>query len=168
MSFKFQLSSFEKQGFHLKLLFSERRMSHSHVAIQKFAPMISACNAVFCNCLNCQLWQAFNKHKSIFLVSKIYPAYTVYVAFACHVQRFYRRTVQVQLRNSVNKLACHSFMQILINVAKCNLGKVNLEAMLVRSFSSYTRGGLTPLAGAPRELYICSCLLVVLCKVLLQ
>ena len=28
------------------------------------------------------------QHKSIFLVSKIYPAYTVYVAFACHVQRF--------------------------------------------------------------------------------
>ena len=87
-SLEFQVSTFEKQGFHLKLLFSERRMSHSHVAIQKFAPMISACNAVFCNCLNCQLWQAFNKHKSIFLVSKIYPAYTVYVAFACHVQRF--------------------------------------------------------------------------------
>ena len=88
MSFKLQLSSFEEQRFHLKLLFSERRMSHSHVAIQKFAPMISACSAVFCNCLNCQLRQAFNKHKSISLVSKIYPAYTVYAAFACNVQRF--------------------------------------------------------------------------------
>ena len=39
------------------------------------------------------------------------------------------------------------------NVAKCNLGKVNLEAMLVSSFPSYTRGGPMPLAGAPRDLY---------------
>ena len=28
-----------------------------------------------------------------------------------------------------------------LNVAKCNLGKVNLEAMLVSSFPNYTRGG---------------------------
>ena len=28
-----------------------------------------------------------------------------------------------------------------LNVAKCNLGKVNLEALLVSSFPSYTRGG---------------------------
>ena len=40
-----------------------------------------------------------------------------------------------------------------LNVAKCNLGKVNLEAMLVSSFPSYTRGGLMPLAGAPCDLY---------------
>ena len=40
-----------------------------------------------------------------------------------------------------------------LNVAKCNLGKVNLEAMLVSSFPSYTRGGLMPLAGASRDLY---------------
>ena len=33
------------------------------------------------------------------------------------------------------------------------LGKVNLEAMLVTSFSSYTWGALIPLAGAPRDLY---------------
>ena len=39
------------------------------------------------------------------------------------------------------------------HVAKCNLGKVNLEAMLVSSFPSYTRGGPIPLAGAPRDLY---------------
>ena len=38
-------------------------------------------------------------------------------------------------------------------VAKCNLGKVNLEAMLVTSFPSYTRGGPMPLAGATRDLY---------------
>ena len=50
-----------------------------------------------------------------------------------------------------------------LNVAKCNLGKVNLEAMLVSSFPSYTRGGLMPLAGAPRDLYG-----AVLRKVLLQ
>ena len=36
------------------------------------------------------------------------------------------------------------------NVAKCNLGKVNLEAMLV----SYSRSGLMPLAGVPRDLYM--------------
>ena len=38
-------------------------------------------------------------------------------------------------------------------MAKCNLGKVNLEAILVSSFPTYTRGGLMPLAGAPRDLY---------------
>ena len=40
-----------------------------------------------------------------------------------------------------------------LNVAKCNLGKVNLEAMLVSSFLSYTRGGPMPLAGARRDFY---------------
>ena len=40
-----------------------------------------------------------------------------------------------------------------LNVAKCNLGKVNLEAMLVSSFPSYTRSGPMPLAGAPRDLH---------------
>jgi len=39
-----------------------------------------------------------------------------------------------------------------IYVAKCNSGKVNLEAMLVSSFPSYTRGGPMPLAGAPCDL----------------
>ena len=38
-------------------------------------------------------------------------------------------------------------------VAKCNLGKVNLEARPVTSFPSYTRGGPMPLAGATRDLY---------------
>ena len=45
-----------------------------------------------------------------------------------------------------------------INVAKCNLGKVNLETMLVCSFSCYTGGGPMPLAGAPRDLYAVACL----------
>ena len=40
-----------------------------------------------------------------------------------------------------------------LNVAKCNFGKVNLEAKLASSFPSYTRGGPMPLAGAPRDLY---------------
>ena len=40
-----------------------------------------------------------------------------------------------------------------LNMAKCNLGKVNLEAMLVSCFPSYSRGGPMPLAGAPRDLY---------------
>ena len=39
-------------------------------------------------------------------------------------------------------------------MSKCNLGKVNLEAMLVSSFPSYTRGGLMPLAGAAHDLYM--------------
>ena len=38
-------------------------------------------------------------------------------------------------------------------VAKCNLGKINLEAMLVSSFSCYTGGGPMPLAGTSRDLY---------------
>ena len=38
-------------------------------------------------------------------------------------------------------------------MAICNLGKVNLESMLVSSFSSYTGGGPMPLAGASRDLY---------------
>ena len=41
-----------------------------------------------------------------------------------------------------------------LNVVKCNLGKVNLEAMLVSSFPSYTRGGPMPLAGAPHDVYM--------------
>ena len=43
-------------------------------------------------------------------------------------------------------------------MAKCNLGKVNLEAILVSSFPSNTRGGPLPLAGAPRDLYAVACL----------
>ena len=39
-------------------------------------------------------------------------------------------------------------------MAKSNLGKVNLKALLVSSFSSYTGGGPMPLAGAPRDLYM--------------
>ena len=39
-------------------------------------------------------------------------------------------------------------------MAKCSLGKVNLEAMLASSFPSYTRGGPMPL----RDLYAAACL----------
>ena len=53
-----------------------------------------------------------------------------------------------------------------LDVAKCNLGKVNLEAMLVSCFPSYSRGGPMPLAGH-LVTYIRSCLLAVLRKVLL-
>ena len=42
---------------------------------------------------------------------------------------------------------------LFFSVAKCNLGKLNLEAMLISSFSSYTRGGPVPLAGVPHDLY---------------
>ena len=62
-------------------------------------------------------------------------------------------------------------------MAKCNLGKVNLEAMLVSSFPSYAGGGPMPLVGAPCDLYtqllacsssqsvvaIAFCLLAILC-----
>ena len=36
------------------------------------------------------------------------------------------------------------------NVAKCNLGKVNLEATLASSFPNNNRGGPMLLVGAPR------------------
>ena len=38
-------------------------------------------------------------------------------------------------------------------MAKCNLDKVNLEAMLVSSYPNNTGGGPMPLVGAPRDLY---------------
>jgi len=44
---------------------------------------------------------------------------------------------------------CHETYIMIFNVAKCNLGKVNLEAILVSSFPSYARGGPMPLEGAP-------------------
>ena len=48
---------------------------------------------------------------------------------------------------------CHLCIAKDFNVVKCNLGKVNLEAMLVSCFPSYSRGGPMPLAGAPCDLY---------------
>ena len=51
-------------------------------------------------------------------------------------------------------LAHSPYIDSCLNVAKCNLGKVNLEAMLVSCFPSYSRGGPMPLAGAPRDLYM--------------
>ena len=80
-----RVSSFEFRGSGSKVF---EIIFVNHVAVQKFAPSISGCSAVYCNCLNCQLRQPFNTCKSIFLVSKIYPACTVYVAFARHVLRF--------------------------------------------------------------------------------
>ena len=57
----------EKQGFHVKLfLFSQRMMLYSHVAVQILHRRTVL--VVRCNFLNCQLWQAFNKCKSIFSV----------------------------------------------------------------------------------------------------
>lgn len=50
-------------------------------------------------------------------------------------------------------------------VAKCNLGKVNLEAMLVSGVLSHMPwDGLGALSGAPTT-QLCSCLLAVLCCV---
>ena len=55
--------------------------------------------------------------------------------------------------NFVGTKAQAHLLVMSLNVAKCNLGKVNLEAMLVSSFPSYSWGGPMPLAGAPRDLY---------------
>ena len=41
-------------------------------------------------------------------------------------------------------------------MAKCNLHKVDLEAMLVSSFSSYTRGGPIPHDDLYTQLLACS------------
>ena len=60
---------------------------------------------------------------------------------AYYNQKFFMMPTEVSLNNSW------------LHVAKCNLGKVNLEAMLVSSFPSYSWGGPMPLAGAPRDLY---------------
>ena len=60
------------------------------------------------------------------------------------------------LPGSINFVGTNTQAHLLVmslNVAKCNLGKVNLEAMLVSSFPSYTRGGPMPLAGAPWDFY---------------
>ena len=56
--------------------------------------------------------------------------------------------------NFVGTNAQAHLLETSLNVAKCNLGKVNLEAMLVSSFLSYTRGGPMTLAGAPCDLYM--------------
>ena len=40
----------------------------------------------------------------------------------------------------------------ILNGTKCNLGKVNLKAMLVSSLSRYTGGSPMPLALAPCDL----------------
>ena len=83
LSLEFWWLRIKKQGFYMKLfLFSKRTMLYSHVASQ-----ILTC-AVFCNCLNCQPRQAFNKCKLIFSVSKISLPCTVYVPFAHHVPIF--------------------------------------------------------------------------------
>ena len=74
------------------------------------------------------------------------------------------------LPGSTNFLGTNAQAHLLVmslNVANCNLGKVNLEAMLVSCFPNYSRGSPMPLAGH-LVTYICSCLLAVLRKVLLQ
>ena len=59
------------------------------------------------------------------------------------------KSININERNNNNDNNNNTYT----NVAKCNLGKVNLETMLVCSFSCYTGGGPMPLAGAPRDLY---------------
>ena len=65
---EFQALSFEVQEarFSCEIIF----VQYNHVAIQKFAPLICGCGTVYCNCLNCQLRQPFNKCKSVFSVLK--------------------------------------------------------------------------------------------------
>ena len=58
------------------------------------------------------------------------------------------KLININERNNSNDNNNNSY----INVAKCDLGKVTLETMLVCSCSCYTGGGPMPLAGAPRVL----------------
>ena len=52
---KDRVSSFNDRGWRIEeARFSERTMLYSHVAVQIFTPSISACGAVFSNCLNCR------------------------------------------------------------------------------------------------------------------
>ena len=52
---KDRVSSFDDRGSRIQeARFCVRTMVYSHVAIQIFAPSISACDVVFCNCLNCR------------------------------------------------------------------------------------------------------------------
>ena len=88
-------------------------------------PVDQCCRVVFCNCLNCQLQQPFNTSESIFSVSKIYPACTVYVAFACHVPRFSR--VSHQLRQASNNLKQENV------TATCPTDKLRLLTELVET-----------------------------------
>ena len=73
-------------------------MLFSHLAIQKFTQMISACGVVSFNCLNCQLQQTFNKHKSTLSDSKIYSAYTVYHSWVLRMET--RVTVDLLLSST--------------------------------------------------------------------
>ena len=59
------------------------------------------------------------------------------------------KLIKINERNNDNDNNNNTY----INVAKCNLDKVNLETMLVCSFSCYTGDGPMPLAGAPCDLY---------------
>ena len=60
---------------------------------------------------------------------------------------------------SVSFKVCVSCFFMAENVAKCNLGKVNLEAMLVSSFSSYAGGWLNASSrGSSWLVYAVACL----------
>ena len=88
------------------------------------------------------------------IVSQWYQ--TLVINFICQYLKFVLFHLIILLQREVKKgsylvLWMHVITKTL-NVAKCNLGKVNLEVMLVSSFPSYTRGGPMPLAGAPRDL----------------
>ena len=94
-----QVSGFEFWEARFLLGINFAFLLHIHTAIQKFAQMISDCSVVFFNCLNCLFPQAFNKRKSIFLVSKIYPAYTVYFSWVSRIET--RVTVNLLLSSTV-------------------------------------------------------------------
>ena len=72
-----------------------------------------------------------------------------------HNTKEWKDTEQCPDHNTKLKVLWATFLHMLLTmyVAKCNLGKVSLKAMLVSSFPSYTRGGPMPLAGAPHDLY---------------
>ena len=69
--------------------------------------------------------------------------HTCLSAMISDLNRLFARAVSGVYRHCLN--------QNCLNVAKCNLGKVNLEAMLVSSFPSYSWGGPMPLAGNKKQ-----------------
>ena len=113
-----------------------------------------ACSAVFWCCSHCQLHSV---GKCVVCFFFFFTQLLQPGARGCWSRRFhFTPPLARALPGSTNFVGTNAQAHLLVmslNVAKCNLGKVNLEAMLVSSFPSYTRGGPMPLAGAPRDFY---------------
>ena len=111
--------------------FSKRTMLYSHLAIQIFTLSISACGAVFCNCLNCK-------------VSKIYAACTVYVAFSPMFQDFHRWTVPLGNSLDVNRLFPSSKNSHFQNEARCTTFLVKVSFICMRMKNDFHIKGWAP------------------------